>query len=395
MSSAHALTGMFFMAAAGIGVATMLAASAIAKERFHLPYCYLMGAAQIAVGVGLATASAIAGNFRSLTAHHWKWAVLRGAFGMASFAASLLAVACGSPLGDTMALESINIVVSALLARAFLGESLRCPHIAALCLSVFGACLISKPESLFGGRTSAAPWLGYSFALIAGFVTGAAFIAARKSQGVSPLVLASSLTLQVGASHFILGWCGIIQEIPMTRLLAAPSESIAMFAVFLVISVFTAGTATLGSQMCPAAVSSTVYTSTSMSMSFAAQLLLYPVPPELLTVAGAAVMLFAVSLMAFAHRYYSPSTAFSGSIMRSSGEWQVDAFSVVAASPVSARADIACSVADDEADDDTQSLATFVASEMSGVSKGSIKTARLRRAPADVVPPQQLGHAGA
>jgi len=383
---------MAFMAGAGAGMALMVTASTIVKDRFHLPYYYLMGTANIAVGAGLAIASAVTGDLQRLAARGWKWVILRGAFGMACYALALLAVAYGSPLGDASALQSINVVMSALLGRAFLGESLRALHIATLCMSVVGAWLVSKPESLFGGHASGAPWLGYGFALSSGFVSGALFIASRKSQGISPLVMTSSVTLQEGAIHFVLAWCGTVKEMPMTRMLETPVQSIAMFMVFLFLVMLASGSMSVGSQMCPAAMSSTIFTCTSMSLSFAAQTLLHSEPPELLTVMGAALMLSAVSLMAFARWYYSPGTARSAP--RATGkdgveEGQPDFASNETASQVSARA------GEEGDDDETQSLASFVASELSGVSKESLTTTRQRRNPANLVAPQQLGYAGA
>jgi len=330
----------------------------------------------------MAIISAIRGDLQKIGGHQWKWVVLRGSFGTISYATSLLAVAYGSPLGDSSALQSINVVVSALLGRAFLGESLRALHVAGLCLSVAGALLVSKPQWLIGGQDGDAPWLGYSFALLSGFVSGAIFIAARKSQGISPLALTASVTLQEGAIHFVLVWCGSVEEMPLTRLLEVPAEALAMFAFLLFIGTFAAGTTSVGAQMCPAAMSATVYTSTSMSMSFAAQTLLHSEPPELMTLAGATLMLFAVSLMAFARWYYSP-------IAKQGTEAETIRREVSLppqATPISA-------AAEQDGDNETESLASFVASEVSGVSGESLTSARQRRRNPTVgaVVPQVLG----
>merc|ERR1712151_373423 len=53
-----------------------------------------------------------------------------------------------------------------------------------------------------------------------------------------------------------------------------------------------------GAQMCPAAVSSTVYTSVCMVSGYVAQTALFGLAPVTLTLVGAALMLVAVAIMA-------------------------------------------------------------------------------------------------
>merc|ERR1712039_549128 len=59
-------------------------------------------------------------------------------------------------------------------------------------------------------------------------------------------------------------------------------------------------TNTAGSAMCPAAMSSTIYTWASMFFGYLAQTILFAMAPDLVTLMGAALMLAAVVIMASA-----------------------------------------------------------------------------------------------
>jgi len=118
----------------------------------------------------------------------------------------------------------------------------------------------------------------------------------------------------------------------------------------------------LGSQMCPAVASSTIFTSVSMTLGYVAQSMIHHQRPEALTGAGAFLMLLAVALIALARRWESRSV--------SSREIE----------------DSLLSHKDDEATEDdlaagsqVESLVSFIAAEFSGLSRTS-KSVRRRRA---------------
>jgi drug/metabolite transporter (DMT)-like permease len=262
---------------------------------------------------------------------------------------TLMAVSFGASLGDVNALSCINVVMSALLGRAFLGEALRPLHSLALLMSVVGAVLISKPEFLFGGASmSRTPLLGYATALGAGVASGGTFIAARRAHDISPLVMTASVMVIEGGTSFVVPLAGVVDELPLQSLLAAPLRTIVALIVFMALSMFGSGTLSLGAQLCPAALSSTIFSATSMMLGYAFQFLLHRQVPELVTASGAALMLSAVALMAFARWLYHPAVEVSVS--------------------QTARDDVS-----QASEQSSVSLVSFVASEWSGVSLGAVR----------------------
>jgi drug/metabolite transporter (DMT)-like permease len=232
--------------------------------------------------------------------------LLRGVFGSSAFALTLLAVWFGASMGDVNALCCINIVMSALLGRAFLGEVLRPLHGLSLLMSVAGAVLISKPEFLFGDDSmNRAPLLGYATALGAGVASGGIFIAARRACDISPLVMTASVMVIEGAASFVLPLAGVVDEQPLQQM--APLRATIALVAFMALSMFGIGTLSIGAQLCPAALSSTIFSATSMALGYAFEFLLHHHAPELVTTSGAALMLSAVALMAFARWLYHPA----------------------------------------------------------------------------------------
>jgi drug/metabolite transporter (DMT)-like permease len=333
---------------AGASVAIIEAAST-ATSRFGLPFYHLYGMGSFLVGLALTTTCAARGELSRLSWRCWKWALLRGVFGTSVFLLTLMAVSFGASLGDVNALSCINIVMSALLGRAFLGEALRPLHGLALLMSVVGAVLISKPEFLFGNDSmNRAPLLGYATALGAGVASGGIFIAARRACDISPLVMTASVMVMEGATSFVLPLAGVVNELPLQSLFAAPLRSIVALVALMALTLFASGTITLGAQLCPAALSSTIFSATSMALGYAFEFLLHHHAPELLTTSGAALMLSAVALMAFARWLYHPAVEVSVS--------------------QTARDDVS-----QASEQSSVSLVSFVASEWSGVSLGAVR----------------------
>jgi len=83
-------------------------------------------------------------------------------------------------------------------------------------------------------------------------------------------------------------------------MLASPFEAIGWISVALITTLFSVCLQCAGSVLCPAAVSATVYTAASMVFGYLVQTLLFGMVPSVVTLIGAALMLSAVALMAFA-----------------------------------------------------------------------------------------------
>lgn len=326
-------------------------------------------------------AALLFGKFSALEFQACKWIWLRGFFGCSTYVLYLSAVASGSSLGDVSALTSINVVVAAFLGRAFLGESLRWIHAAAVVLSVTGAALISKPTSLFSDTLDSGiqKWLGLGFALGSGMASGGVFIAARKSRKVSPLIMTFSVSLQEGVALVLLSLLGFFAEPSLQGSLErVPLNVLGVFVALFLASVFGSFTMSYGAQLCPAAASSTIFTSVGMTMGYTAQSLMSQESPELLTLSGVALMLLAVMLMASAKQ----QSAGSATDQSQSVDYSINTNETESSASPSQ---------DETVDDGTESLASFIASEFSWESTKS-QNPRQRHGPLVVSSlPQMLG----
>jgi drug/metabolite transporter (DMT)-like permease len=301
------VVGMYVVALAG-AVVTMIEAATTATSSFGLPFFYLYGMGSFLAGLALTATCIARGELSRLSGRCWGWVLLRSIFGASSLILTLMAVSFGASMGDVNALSSINVVMCALLGRIFLGEVLRPLHGLAMLMSVVGAVLISKPEFLFGGDSmNRAPLLGYAAALGAGVASGGIFITGRRANDISPLVITASVTIMDGAASFVLPLAGAVNELPLQCLFAAPLRSAVALIALMALAFFASGFTTLGSQLCPAALSSTIYLATSLALGYAFEFLLHNRAPELVETSGAALMLSAVALMAFARWLYQPA----------------------------------------------------------------------------------------
>jgi len=348
MPLSEEVVGMIYMAIAGAVPPVFMVFEEVAKK-MKIPYYASMGTAE--VFLGLVVAFAVLCRREALKSGELKWVLLRGFFGTTCFVLSLLAVSLGAPLGDVNALGSINVVVAALLGRLFLGEDLRLLHVLALCCSVLGAFMVCKPEVLLGLRppSHGMPWLGYGLALLSGFCYGGIFIASRKSQEVSVYIMTFSVLAQGSAAFWIVSLAGVVQEAPLNTVTEAPLRTLAFTAAIFVMVAILIVTLTLGSQKCPAAVSSTILTSVQMSLGYLLQALTHSEPPQMLTFCGAGLMLLAVSLMALAR--------WMGRKSPSSPEAEVEVQSPSSSMSVTSKS----------------SLASFIASEFSGLPQEALR----------------------
>jgi len=170
-----------------------------------------------------------------------------------------------------------------------------------------------------------------------------------------------SVSLQEGLSLWVVASIGLVDDGPLEPLLGSPVKGMALFLSFLLLLATCVYTISLGSQLCPAAASSTIYTSVSMVLGYVAQSIIHNQHPDALTKVGAALMLLAVALVA-AGRW-----------------WQSKA---VAARELEAvlLPEHACQETEEApaANPKTESLASFIAAEFSGLDHAS-KSIRQRR----------------
>jgi len=302
---AKEFAGMLLMAFAGISESGLVVLSTVTKK-VGIPYYPLIGSGNLLLLISLMCLGHK--DLQQLTCKQVKWIWLRGVFGCATFMLALLAVAAGAPIGDASALGTINVVVAAILGRMFLGERLRAIHVIAVGASFAGAVLVAKPETLLGMRRveGGAPWLGYLCALGSGLTSGVLFIASRKSQDISTTLMTSSLAAHLFVACWVVALTGLADDAPLNSLTLSPLASMAWLVGLMVLDSANGISTTLGSQICPAAASSTIFTSTQMTLGYVADILIHGTSPEPLTIAGASLMLLAVLLMALASKTEEP-----------------------------------------------------------------------------------------
>jgi len=224
------------------------------------------------------------------------WVAIRTVFRTLGFVAALVAVRVGATPGDIAPLSSINTVVAAVTGHYFLSEKMRPVHVSALAFTVAGAVLVTQPAFLFGGDRESSPYLGYSLAIAAGFMKAGDCITARKAPEVSASVGSACATF-LAISFYI----GLAVSAGEPRSLGAihiePWALILAVLAWFIIDFVAIATGTVGSVMCPAAVSATLYTGSSIVFGYASQVLLFDLVPGAFTLTGAALLLSAVGIM--------------------------------------------------------------------------------------------------
>lgn len=227
------------------------------------------------------------------------WLVLRPMFGCGSFICCILAVHADTPFGDVASLGSINIVAAALLGRMFLKEDILLIHSLALLFATLGAILISKPTFIFHRSTdTGGSWLGYVLALVSGFLDALSFICSRKSAAIPAGFIMLGTQVISAIALFTMGsvpW--IFEDYSIAILTESPWKTSFIVGVACALAILCTAACVVGSVLCPAAVSTTVYTSANMTSGYLAQLFLYNVRPSPLTLTGASLMLASVVTM--------------------------------------------------------------------------------------------------
>jgi len=227
-----------------------------------------------------------------------KWVVPTGLFFAGSGGCMFLAVRLEVPLGDFAALNSVNVVFAAFLARLFLREPLHLSNYIAMATSIAGAMCISQPEMLFGhsGSGSGGSWVAHILSLLSGFCDACIYVSTRRCSDTAPAYITLSFTIQAGI--MLLATAPAIDGLPVASLaVSSPLETSGLvFAIFALTTVSLIAF-TGASQWCPAAVSATVDTGTRMVVGYTIQVLLFDAELELISVLGAAMMLTSVVSM--------------------------------------------------------------------------------------------------
>ena len=114
--------------------------------------------------------------------------ILRGLFGFAALSCFFFALT-KLPLADATVIHYTNPVFTALLAAAFLGESLSRTDMAGGLLSLAGITLVAQPSFLFGG-SSELPLLYVGIAVLGALLSAGAYVTVRRLRKTEhPLVI--------------------------------------------------------------------------------------------------------------------------------------------------------------------------------------------------------------
>lgn len=306
---------------------------------------------------------------------------MRGVFGTGAFVAQILAVRAGADAGDVAALSCVNTVIAALLGRAFLSEPFYRVHAASLCFTLGGAVLITQPEFIFGQPSaSSSAWIGYVMGPVSGFFYAGSFICSRKATEASVWHLTLSVVLQTMLVMFLLPSTPVVEDFPLDSLVAMPGLACGMFLFFLLLTIFGWLTLCAGAKWCPAAVCATTNTTACMVSSYAAQTVLFGSPPNAMTLGGAALMLAAVGAVAVVR---VPAAVAVPDAVESTEP---------AAPRVGAGGIDGVGVSAVGADDEDESLASFIAAEYVDVALHEIGSQPRKRRPASAQPePDVMG----
>eukprot|EP00929_Paragymnodinium_shiwhaense_P058993 TRINITY_DN29533_c0_g2_i1.p1 TRINITY_DN29533_c0_g2~~TRINITY_DN29533_c0_g2_i1.p1 ORF type:complete len:372 (+),score=55.64 TRINITY_DN29533_c0_g2_i1:139-1254(+) len=368
MAARPVMLGILFTVLAGVAVTAEMVFS-VSMLQLKWPYWRITAFSCVLCMLAVAGCEAVLQS--PLPAKpQMKWVSLMGLFSALYWGLGVAAVQIGVDPGDVAALTSINIVVAAIMGRVFLNEPFRLLHLIAVVFSLTGALLIARPAFLFAASESRAAWYGYCCAILSGFLQGVFFIAARKSGDVSAGHLTISALLFSGIYCAFLPYSPMVEEAAIGVALAAPVEAAGWTVVAFLTTIASAFFSSAGSKLCPAAISATVYTASSMFFGYLVQTFLFGATPEAMTVIGALLMFTAVSLMALAGRA-APAPEAEDIVTTEEKEM----------TPETATSTVT--------DDETESLASFIASEFSDFSAQEQPVRfRGRR---DQVPAEQIG----
>ena len=192
--------------------------------------------------------------------------------------------------------SGVDIIAAAFFGLIFLGEKISLLHFVALAVSAVGAIFISQPGFIFGHKQQ--NLLGSFLALLSGFFQAASFICARKSAHISVAVLTFSSLLLAVFMSLMPPLLPMVHAAKWQIVVAEPWKAMALVLLLLLLSTLSIALPAAGATRCPAAVSATVFTSSCMVSGYVSQIIFFKEVPGILTLLGAASMLFSVVLMA-------------------------------------------------------------------------------------------------
>merc|ERR1719502_1343450 len=96
-----------------------------------------------------------------------------------------------------------------------------------------------------------------------------------------------SVALQEGLSMWLLVAAGLVVEHPAAQMASAPVKAAGSLALLVCLMAVAILTMSIGSQKCPAAMSSTVFTSVQLSVAYVSQALIAKKTPDTLSIIGA------------------------------------------------------------------------------------------------------------
>ena len=371
MAISTEMIGILLMAGSGFSVTCEMVTSKII-EGMHWPYWYLLAACCLLAG----SANGLVLRWQGVGCpkrQDVKWVMARALFENLHWMLAIWAVLIGATPGDVAALTSIDIIAAALLGLIFLGEKMTIVHLVALIASVTGAICISQPQFLFGAPDGAeqSP-LGYCMAMLSGCFQASAFVCARKSAHI-PVSLLTIVSLSFAVLlAFVPPALGITDSTPQDALdtvRTQPWLALGLLSILTVWCLFSIVLPAAGATRCPAAVSATVFTSSSMVSGYIAQTVLFDDAPTALKLFGAGCMLASVVMMA----------------VRCQGE-------DVPEEPEPSCTEATAEVMQAEGGETSPlSLGSFVASEVSFGSRSKLRLRNRSSTSDSKVPPQRIG----
>jgi len=267
------------------------------------PYFFLTGLSALLITIGLIAVILLKEGRAGFQCQprEVKWIFMRGFFGSGNNILGICAALSGASVGSIGALSSVNTVVAALLGRLVLGEPLGKLQVLAVGLSFAGAVLISDPGAVMTDfQSHKSVLLGLLLALMAGVSLGVMFISTRKAPGASSKLLTVSAMAQRWVACWVLAFCPYVPDGTFGKFIESPAIAVSLFLCLLTVVLMSNLMSSVGSKMCPAAISSTVLTATSMGTGYLVDVFIFHKIPNYLTILGALMMLLAVVTVATA-----------------------------------------------------------------------------------------------
>ena len=264
-------------------------------QQRQLPYLFMVAVASFCVSLGAALLMYYQGSYH-VERRVVKWVVLRGLAAGASHVLNLCAVLVGASVGSVGALTSVNTMTAALLGYFLLDEAFGRWHLLALLLAVGGAVLIWDPQHI---GTSDPRFLGNALALVAGISSGFMTITTRKAREASSLMLSMAATVARCPFALLLAFLPNVNDGRLTNLVVAKEEVALCLLLLMVFLGFRSLLTSAAAKKLPAAVSSTVIVGTQMSSGYVFDIFFFHETLDLVTIAGAYMMLMAALAMAF------------------------------------------------------------------------------------------------